>query len=255
MWREKRVSLVLPTYNEADSIYDCIQDFINQGVVDEVIVVNNNAAPGTSEAVARAGATEVFELQQGYGYAVQRGLRQATGECIVVAEPDGTFIGRDILKLLAYSDDFDIVYGTRTAPELIWQGANMGWFLKWGNWAAAKMIEFLYNSPNLTDVGCTLRLLHRTALDKIQPYFSVGGNYFSPEMMVLSQLHGISITQIPVNYRRRVGVSMATGSFGKTFAIGLRMIGLILGYRLRSLVSRNGRYGERRQRSACRADG
>jgi glycosyltransferase involved in cell wall biosynthesis len=253
MWRDKTVSVVLPTYNEKDSIYDSIQDFLCLGVVDEVIVVNNNAAPGTSEEVARAGAIEVFEKQQGYGYAVQRGLRQATGDFIVLAEPDGTFMGRDIFKLLAYSDDFEIVYGTRTAPELIWQGANMGWFLKWGNWAAAKIIELLFNSPNLTDVGCTFRLLHRSALEKIQPYFTVGGNYFSPEMMVLSLLHGIPITQIPVNYRTRVGRSMATGDLGKTIAIGLRMIGLIFGYRLRSLASRDQRYGEHRARAARRA--
>jgi glycosyltransferase involved in cell wall biosynthesis len=255
VWRDKKVSVVLPTYNEKDSIYDCIQDFLAQGVVDELIVVNNNAAPGTSEEVARAGAIEVFEKQQGYGYSMRRGLMKATGDYIVVAEPDGTFVGRDIFKLLAYSDDFEIVYGTRTAPELIWQGANMGWFLKWGNWGAAKLIEFLFNSPNLTDVGCTFRLLHRPALEKIQPYFTVGGNYFSPEMMVLSLLHSIPVTQIPVNYRKRVGQSMATGSLSKTIFIGLRMIGLILGYRLHSLISHDSRYGERGDCSLRRADG
>jgi hypothetical protein len=43
---------------------------------------------------------------------------------IVVAEPDGTFAGRNVLKLLAYFDDFEVVYGTRTVKELIWRGAN-----------------------------------------------------------------------------------------------------------------------------------
>ncbi|MCL4533990.1 MAG: glycosyltransferase family 2 protein [Bacteroidetes bacterium] len=248
MWRDRTVSLVLPTYNEKDSICECIQDFLEQGVVDEIVVVNNNAAPGTSEEVARAGdqVVEVHEPLQGYGYAVRRGLSHATGYYLLVAEPDGTFLGRDALKLLAYSDDFEVVYGSRTARELIWQGANMGWFLKWGNWAAAKLMEFLFNTPNLTDVGCTLRLLTRPALERIQPYFSVGGSHFGPEMMLLTMLHGSSVIQIPVNYRQRVGVSMATGSLRKTLAIGIRMIILIFSYRLGSWTSRDRRYGHRR---------
>ena len=59
----------------------------------------------------------------------------------MLAEPDGTFLPRDIVKLLAYSDDCDAVFGTRTTRELIWRGANMGAFLKWGNWAVAKLVE------------------------------------------------------------------------------------------------------------------
>ena len=61
------------------------------------------------------------------------GWREARGDIIILAEPDGTFIGRDVLKLLAYADDFDMVCGTRTTRELIWDQANMGWFLRVGN--------------------------------------------------------------------------------------------------------------------------
>lgn len=245
MWRDGKVSLILPTYNEKDSIYQSIRDFLSEGVVDEVVVVNNNAAPGTSEEVARAGdcVTEVHEPKQGYGYAMRKGLATATGHYLVVAEPDGTFVGRDVIKLLAYSDDFDVVFGSRTSRELIWHGANMGWFLRWGNWAAAKVLELLFNTRTLTDVGCTLRLISRPALEKIQPYFTVGGNHFGPEMMILSFLHGNSVIQLPVNYRKRVGVSMATGSLSKTIVIGLKMMKLIIVYRVGSLVSSHPRYG------------
>ena len=59
----------------------------------------------------------------------------------MLAEPDGTFLPEDITKLLVYSDECDVVFGTRTTRELIWAGANMDWFLRWGNWAVAKMIE------------------------------------------------------------------------------------------------------------------
>ena len=58
------------------------------------------------------------EPRQGYGNALRRGLAEAQGEYVVLAEPDGTFMGKDILKLLAYADDFDLVLGTQDNAAL-----------------------------------------------------------------------------------------------------------------------------------------
>ena len=74
----------------------------------------------------------------------------------------------DINPTLLYSDDFDVVFGTRTTSIMISEGANMGWFLKWGNYAIAKLIEFLFNTSHLSDVGCTYRLIKRRAYEKIK---------------------------------------------------------------------------------------
>jgi glycosyltransferase involved in cell wall biosynthesis len=239
-WRGSRISVIFPTYNEKDSIRAAIVDFATTGVVDEILVINNNAAPGTSDEVAAAVVPdgvvvrEIQESQQGYGYAIRRGFQEAEGDYIVVSEPDGTFLGRDTFKLLAYVDDFEVVYGSRTARTFIWRGANMGAFLRWGNWAVAKLMEFLFNSTNLTDVGCTMRLIRREALSRISPDFTIGGSAFGPEMMVLSLLHGLRLIQIPVNYLPRVGVSSVTGDVRKSIFLGLWMIGLVLRYRLRT---------------------
>ena len=231
MWFGKTVSVVLPTYNERESIRAAIVEFEATGVVDEIIVVNNNAAPGTSEEVAETSAREVVETVQGYGAAIQRGFRESVGDLIVVSEPDGTFHGHDLFKLLAYADDFDVVYGSRTVKELIWQGANMGLFLKWGNYAVAKLMEFLFNTTSLTDVGCTMRCIRREALERIQPRFTVTGSFFGPEMMVLSILMRLHVIQVPVNYTARVGESSVTGNKWVAFKLGLQMIGLIVRYR------------------------
>jgi glycosyltransferase involved in cell wall biosynthesis len=235
MWHGRTVSVILPTYNERDSIRQSIEDIQAAGVADEILVINNNAAPGTSEEVAKTAAREIHEPKQGYGNAIRRGFREATGELLIVSEPDGTFLGRDILKLLAYADDFDVVYGSRTARMFIWRGANMGLFLRWGNWAVAKLMEFLFNSTNLTDVGCTMRLIHR------ESDITIGGSSFGPEMMILTLLHGQKLIQIPVNYLPRVGESSVTGDFWKAFFLGLTMIGLVLRYRLRSWLGRKSR--------------
>lgn len=236
MWNKKRVTVVLPTYNEKGSIRECIIGFFKTGCVDEVIVVNNNAVPGTSEEVRGTGAIEVKEPRQGYGWACRKGFELATGDLIVLSEPDGTFEPRDVVKLLAYSDDFHYVLGTRTTKEFIWAGANMGAFLRWGNWAVAKLMEILFNSSILTDVGCTMRLIRREALLRVKSAFRVGGSHFGPHLTLLIIHAGIPLTEISVNYRPRVGTSSVTGSVFRAFTLGLRMIGMIVGFRLSTLL-------------------
>ena len=238
MWRDKRVSVIFPTYNEKDSIRQAIEDFFNSGWVDEIIVVNNNAVPGTDEEVVGSGAKLVHESRQGYGYALWRGMDEATGDLIILSEPDGTFSGHDVIKLLAFSDDVPVVFGTRTAREFVWEGANMGFFLKWGNYAVAKMMEFLFNTTFLSDVGCTMKLYHRDALRQVRPYFTVGGSAFGPELMVLTILMKLPFVEIPVNYRKRVGQSSVTGNKFRAFLLGLEMMLLILRYRVKSWLGR-----------------
>ena len=196
MWGDKRVSVVLMTYAERDSIREVIEGFLASGVVDEVLVVNNNAQAGTKEEVEKTAARQVFESQQGYGHASRRGLVEADGDLIVLAEPDGTFLP-GIHKLLAFSDECDAVFGTRTTRELIWHGANMEWFLRWGNWAVAKLVEVLFNTSHLSDVGCTYRLFTRETADLIAERMRIGGNHAGPEMMLLA------ITSGPASSRSR----------------------------------------------------
>lgn len=226
--------MALPTYNERESIRECIDQFFATGLVDEVVVCNNNAAPGTSEEVAKTRAREVFEPRQGYGWSCRRAMAETTGDLVVLAEPDGSFDPRDIVKLLVYADDFDVVFGSRTNRELIWSGANMGFFMKWANWAVAKYLELVFNATTLSDVGCTLRLIHRPVLERIQPFFRVGGSHFSPEMMILCILSGARVIQIPVNYRQRIGRSMVCGNRWVAAWLGLRMTWLITRMRLGS---------------------
>jgi glycosyltransferase involved in cell wall biosynthesis len=237
MWYGKTVSVILPTYNERDSIRAAIEEIEATGVVDEILVINNNAAPGTSDEVAPTSAREIFESKQGYGAAIRRGFREAEGDFVIVSEPDGSFRGHDIHKVLAYAQDFEVVYGSRTVKELIWEGANMGLFLKWGNYSVAKLTEFLFNTTSLTDVGCTMRCIRREALRRVEPYFTVDGSFFGPEMMVLTVLVKTSMIQIPVNYTKRVGTSSVTGNKWVALRLGLRMIALILSYRVRSWIA------------------
>lgn len=229
----KLVSVIFPAHNEEKYIRSAVHDFRIPGVVDEIIVVNNNSQDRTAEEAAEAGAYVVSETKQGYGNALQRGLREAKGDIIIMAEPDGTFAGKDVMKLLAYADDFDMVCGTRTTRELIWKEANMGWFLRYGNWIVAKCLMLLYGTSSLSDCGCTLRLIHREPLSRFMAELSVGSSHFLPEMIILAVKHKVSFIEIPVNYRGRIGESKITGNIKGILSTGFRMIGLMLSRKFR----------------------
>ena len=233
MYQSRTVSVIFPAYNEEQYIRAAVEDFFLPGVVDEIIVVDNNSRDATAAQAKLTRARVVHEPAQGYGHALRRGLREATGDLVIMAEPDGTFVGRDLLKLLAYADDFDMVCGTRTTRELIWEQANMGWFLRIGNWAVAKLLQMLYGGPSLTDCGCTLRLTHREALARILDDLTVGGSHFLPEMVIAALKRKLRIIEVPVNYRGRIGDSKITGTFSGVVRTGTNMISLILRQRFR----------------------
>jgi len=232
MWHQQTISLVLPTYNEAESIGDCVRRFEALGVIDEIIVVNNNAAPGTSDAIRGTLAIEVSEPQQGYGAAIRRGLKESTGELVCICEPDGTFDPEDLEKLLPYTRDVDQVLGSRTVQQFVWTGANMGPFLRLGNWFVAKLIELSFNTVYLSDVGCTFRVLRRWVVDDVLRSLASSGSTFGLEMLLWSVRSRHRFVQIPVRYFPRIGKSAVTGSSSKSFWLGCRMIAIVIAARL-----------------------
>lgn len=231
MWNDQTVTVVLMTYAERFSIRDVIERFYATGVVDEVLVVDNNAEDGTADEVRRTAARLVVEPLQGYGHATRRGLLEAAGDLVVVTEPDGTFLPEDITKLLVYSEECDVVFGTRTTRDLIWAEANMDGFLRWGNWAVAKVVELLYNTGHLSDVGCTYRVLRRASAKHVAERMTVGGSHAGVEVMLLTIASGVRFVEVPVNYLPRVGVSSVTGKRIEAVRVGLAMLGLIVRFR------------------------
>jgi glycosyltransferase involved in cell wall biosynthesis len=242
MHKGKTVSVVLPTYNEAGSIREVIDGLFDTGVVDEVVVIDNNALGNTKEEVAKTKARLVEEKEhQGYGAAMMRGLREATGDLVITVEPDGTFLPKDVLKFLSYTDEFEVIFGTRTSRAAIWSGAFMPYPVRVGNWAVAKMLEVVHNGPSMTDVSCSYKLFSRKVLESIFDLFplSDGKSAFSIEIMIWVLRRGWQPIEIPIIYKQRIGVSMYTGdSIFKAAQIGFKMIGQILRYRFMSLEKR-----------------
>lgn len=239
MYLGKRVSVIFPVYNEGENVRAAIEEFLRHPAVDEIIAVDNNSTDDSAQEIRRTSARYVSEEKQGYGAALRRGMREATGDLIVTVEPDGTFKADDLDRLLIFSRGYEAVFGTRTSRVPVWAGrdlkANMDFFIRLGNWAVAKLLEYLFNGPSFTDVGCTYKLIHRHAYERIRNSLTVDGNWFSPEFMIRVLQSGIPVVEIPVQYGARIGTSKITGKRNKAISLGLKMVGFILAERFHSM--------------------
>ena len=110
----------------------------------------------------------------------------------------------------------------------------MDWFLRWGNWAVAKLIEVLFNTNHLSDVGCTYRVLRRPFAEHVARNMTVGGSHAGVEIMLLAITAGVRMLEVPLNYLPRVGISSVTGNRLVAIRVGLQMLELIVRVRRRS---------------------
>jgi glycosyltransferase involved in cell wall biosynthesis len=238
MYKSKKVSVLTSTYNEAGSIRGVIDGLFATGFVDEVVVVDNNALGNTREEVAKTKARLVVETKQGMGNGLKKGFTEVTGDLIIIIDADGTYQPKDIEKLLSYSDEFDVVLGTRTARATIWSGAHMPFLVRIANLIWAKGVEILYNGPLLTDVGCLYKLISRDALNKVKDFFphTRGDGLFNIELVILLLRERIKTIEIPLIFKERVGESMYVGTTLKAAKWGFKMVPIILRYRFKRLT-------------------
>ncbi|NQT23660.1 MAG: glycosyltransferase family 2 protein [Candidatus Omnitrophica bacterium] len=235
---KRKLSLVIPAYNEAESIGYVIDDFKNK--VDEIIVADNNSVDDTAKLAKERGATVYTRAFKGYGDALRFGMEKASGDILVLTEADGSFRSRDLNKMLEYIKDADMVIGTRTTKQMVEQAANMSFLLRWGNVIAAKFLELLWlrtDQPRLTDLGCTYRAIWKKAYSKIKNSLKANGPEFSPEMMIEVMNFDMRMIEIPITYGGRLGGAskFSRGLFG-SIKTGMRMLKLIIYKKLRRVL-------------------
>ena len=230
MWHGKTVSVVLSTYKEKNSIRKAIEDYFSTGFVDEVVVTSNNAEPGTEEEVKKTKAKLVHEKRQGYGYAFQRGIEEASGDYVFLSEPDGTYKASDLERFLIYAKDFPVVLGTRTNQSAILEGASMGLLRKLANVFEAKVIEVLFVTNSLTEIGCTCKLFEKKTLLSLASYWRTTNALFATELLLLVVSKRIKFIEIPISFSERVGESTLTAKFHQQAKWGLKIFWFILSF-------------------------
>ncbi|HIH09246.1 MAG TPA: glycosyltransferase family 2 protein [Candidatus Diapherotrites archaeon] len=226
-----QISVGMTAYNDETSIGGAVRDFSQLREVAHIVVIDNNSVDGTAKAAREAGARVVQEKVQGYGACARRALQEALkeGNIICLVEGDQTFFASDLMKLLPYIENVDMVVGTRTTMEIVTADSQMTTFMQIGNLFVAKLVQLRYwGKLRLTDVGCTYRLIRPDALQRIMGNLKETGNDFSAHMILVALEHGLKVIECPIAFRKRVGQSKGVGSdVIKGLQNGLRMIWLI----------------------------
>ena len=238
MFKNKKISLILPVYNEAENIIRSIKEIESLNLIDEIIAVDNNSNDKSEILIKKTNAKYFLEKKQGYGAAICCGLKKSTGDYIVTYEPDNSFDYNDIPKLLRYTDEFDCIFGTRTNKKYIKNNAKMNFGLRYGNIIVAKMLSILFLNNNFTDVGCTFKVISRKFYEMIKNNLTVTGSENSPEIMINLIIKNAKIIEIPVIYKERIGKSKITKDFFATALVACKMIILIIKLRIRYFIKK-----------------
>ncbi len=194
------VSVVIPTFNEERVIGDIIKKIKELYPSFEIIVVDDGSSDHTAEVAQKSGAkTIIHPYNIGNGAAVKTGIRNASGEYIVLMDGDGQHAPEDIERLLEQAPYFDLVIGARDAST----HASIG--RRWANWCYNKLASYVGKFP-IKDLTSGFRVFKRKTVLKFLYLFP---NTFSyPTTSTLAYLRsGLTIKYVPIKANKRIGKS------------------------------------------------
>lgn len=227
-----RIIVIIPAFNEARAIGQVIGD-IPGDLVEEVVVVNNASTDETEANARRAGATVLREDRRGYGWACLRGIayaRTRKPDVIVFLDGDYSDHPEEMTRLVEpiLRDEADFVIGSRMIGERE-PGAMLPQALV-GNRLACFLMRLFWGA-HYTDLGPfrAVRFDDLIALDMQDTTFG-----WTIEMQIKAVLAGLRITEVPVSYRKRVGVSKITGTISGTLKAATKILWTIARFTVQS---------------------
>jgi len=223
------IKVIIPAYNEEDSIANVIQEIPE--IVTEVIVVSNNSTDNTEANAAAAGATVLKEPQKGYGYACLKGMEYIANQeekptILVFLDGDYSDYPEELTKIVTpiIEQDIDFVVGARV--KALREQGSMTPQQVFGNWLATFLMK-LFFSARFTDLG-PFRAIKYDKLLQLNMEDKTYG--WTVEMQLKALKQKLSYVEVPVKYKKRIGVSKVSGTVKGTIFAGVKILGWIFKY-------------------------
>jgi len=199
MHRDQKISVVIPCYNEEEGVREVMGRM--PGVVDEVVVVDNNCTDRTAEVARALGARVVAEKTPGYGAAYKAGLRAATGDLVVTLDGDGTYPPEEIPRLVDSLLDkrWDFLSASRFPLA---DPKAMGFTNRLGNWVLTVAAAVLFFKP-IRDSQSGMWVFRRAGLGRMR--LTSDGMPFSEEIKLEAVMRGLRFGEEHIPYGVRIG--------------------------------------------------
>jgi glycosyltransferase involved in cell wall biosynthesis len=226
------IKVIIPAYNEADSIAYVINDIPK--TVNEIIVISNNSTDDTEINAQKAGATVLKETNKGYGYACLKGLEYIANQkekpdIVVFLDGDYSDYPEELSKIVApiINDDIDFVIGSRV--KQLREKGSMTMPQIFGNWLATNLMSVFFGAK-FSDLG-PFRAIKYNQLLALKMEDKTYG--WTIEMQLKALKQKLSYTEVPVNYRNRIGTSKVSGTIKGAIFAGIKILGWIFKYSIK----------------------
>ncbi len=223
------IKVIIPAINEGDSIGKVVSELPEQ--VSEIVVVDNGSKDQTMENARKAGATVIKETRRGYGSACLKGVeyiskQSKAGDIIVFIDGDYSDYPAELDKVVApiLEDNIDFVVGARS--KSLREPGSMTPQQVFGNRLATFLMKLFFNSK-FTDLG-PFRAIRFEKLKALEMRDTTYG--WTVEMQLKVLRHKMTYTEVPVHYKRRIGVSKVSGTLKGTIFAGIKILGWIFKY-------------------------
>ena len=212
----RKVSVIIPAFNEAEVIGKIIKEVKKQNQVDEILVVDDASTDGTKEAAVKVGAKVIrHPYNKGNGASVKTGIRNVKNELIILMDGDGQHNPAFIPKFIELLKDYDLVIGSRDAA------AEANALRRFGNNILKKIASYL-SGYKIKDLTSGFRAVKKECIKEFVPLFP--NRYSYPTTSTLAFLKaGYNVGYLPITTEKRVGKSKL-----KPFRNGFKFILIIL---------------------------
>ena len=226
---KQHIKVIIPAYNEADSIAKVINDI--PSIVNEIIVVSNNSTDNTEVNATKAGATVLQEPRKGYGYACLKGMKYIANqkikpEIIVFLDGDYSDFPEQLIELITpiIEENIDFVLGARVKEKR--EKGSMTPQQIFGNWLATYLMKILFKA-SFKDLG-PFRAIKYDKLIALKMEDKTYG--WTIEMQLKALKQKFSYLEIPVKYRNRIGNSKVSGTLKGSILAGIKILNWIFKY-------------------------
>lgn len=224
------IDVLIPAFNEERSIAKVIRDI--PAFVRHVVVVNNNSTDNTARVAREAGAIVLDEPQMGYGKACLTGMAYLVSlssppDILVFLDGDYSDYPEQMSAVIEpiIANDYDMVIGSRAKGSR--QSGSMTLPQVFGNWLATSLMKWIYRT-DYSDLGP----FRAIKWEKLMALGMVDQNYgWTIEMQIKAAKSGMKSTEVPVDYRKRIGVSKVSGTVKGVFGAGYKILWTIWKYR------------------------